>query len=224
MGLVKFNSLTLQIDQVPDGHVIVPETEISSLRAVGNSYNLLKSKIPTGVTEDQLPTLVEKGQRYDGISQEKSTFQKQYEETTAKLKGFENIPQDFKVETWNKYKQDEAIRGRQSKIAELTEQVKKNVKEKHGVDLPTIDNRFIPQDRMSTFDPESKTAIDDLTKILDDAHTEQMNFVQKISSSGIPPTMPAGIAKQAGALPQIQNPVNGDVVNENQLKVGRFRF
>lgn len=226
MGLVKFNSLTLQIEQVPDGHVIVPESEIASLRATGNSYSLLKSKIPAGVSEDQLSVLIEKGQRYDGVSQEKTTLQKQFEETTAKLKGFENIPQDFKVETWNKFKADEASRTRQSKIDALTEQVKKTVKEKHGVDLPVIDQRFIPQDRMSAFDPDSKTALDDLTKILDDAHTEQMNFVQKISSSGIPSTIPAGqAAPAAGGKPApFENPANGDRVSATELHVGGFRI
>lgn len=187
MGLVKFNNTTLNVDGVPDGAVILDGAQYSKLTDVGNAYALLKSKMPIGVDENQLSTLVEKGQRYDTVVAESAQLKTSTAELSTKLKAFDNMPADFTIEKWNKDRQVEKQTVFNQKIASLTEKVVASLKKEHPDKTPpTIDPRFMPQDKISAFNPDAEGAVDAWAKLMDEGWQEQTAFLQKQAASGVP--------------------------------------
>ena len=223
MGLVKYGQQTLNIAEIPDGHMVISESDFNSLRGSQNAYLSLKSKIPVGIDESQLSALVEKGSRFDTVNTELSNMKGEKTQLQQKLDGFKNIPEGFSPEKWNKFVQRETAEVRQGKLDKLTAKVYEKVKEVTKQDM-TVDPRFIDQEKLSSFDPDSPTAFDDYYKILDAAHTAQQDFVQKSVGNAPPPTVGVG-AVPPGAKNQqpYQNPGKADSVNPNSaVQVGGF--
>ena len=98
MGLVRFGAQTLNIEQVPDGHVIVTDSELANLRNVQNSYLTLKSSIPPGVDVTQIQSIVEKGQRYDGEAKLRADAEKKIGDLNISLQQYSNMPKEFSME------------------------------------------------------------------------------------------------------------------------------
>lgn len=178
MGLVKYGQQTLNIDVVPDGHVIVPESEYLNLKNILNAHLGLKSKIPPGIEEEKLTLTLDKGIHYDELENKYKQLQAQAREYEQKLNSYMNIPKDFNIDKWNYYVAREKAEIRQAKIKELTNRVLEDVKSKTGVTYE-IDERFINKEAYEKFDPDSDNAFEEWYKILDDAHTEQQNFLKK---------------------------------------------
>jgi len=226
MGLLKFGNQTLNIAEVPDGHIIIPEGDYINFRNINNAYLALRSKLPVGVNESEFAVLADKGLKYDPLSQEHQGIKTKYTELETKLKEFSNIPKEFTVERWGKFVQQESDAAWSKKIDTLTQKVKATVKEKMGIDI-NIDNRFIPADVLETFNPDDRDAEEQWTKILDKAHTEQQEFIRKsVDGGSIPsgrvgdtnlPNMPNIDSKLAG------NKVAGDFVGADGGRVGQLR-
>jgi hypothetical protein len=217
MGLVKFGQLTLSVDQIPDGHVVVPESELVRLKGADNAYLSLKSKIPYGVAEDQLGSLLEKGARFDAELSQRQKFEKELGDASKKLEGFSNLPKDFSLENYNRLVADEKDRIWQGKIADLTRQVEEKVEKELHVKVK-VDPRFIDQSKLEAFDPDSKTAFDDWYKILDEAHTAQENFVKDMAGKTPPaPGSAAQPIQQGLNVPPSAGPK--DVISSTALRL-----
>src|SRR3990172_9021167 len=119
MGLVKFGATTVNIAEVPDGHIIISEADHTNLKRSGDAYLLLKSKIPIGVNESDLPGLVERGQRYDTLNSEFGQSKTKVQELTTQLTAFKDMPSGFSKERWNELTTAEAKRVRDAKIQDL---------------------------------------------------------------------------------------------------------
>lgn len=191
MGKVKFGNLILDIEQVPDGHVIVAESSYNTLKSGHDGYSVLKSKLPLGINEDQLSSLAEKGQRYDQLDVQHKELQGKFGETQKALEGFQNIPKEFSIDRWNSFIKREQAEVRQGKIKELTNKVYERVRKE--LDLKSEDNsiivdpRFYPQDAVVAFDPDAKDAEQQWYDILDKGHDAQLDFVKNMANKATPP-------------------------------------
>jgi uncharacterized protein (DUF342 family) len=184
---VKFGQVTLNVDNVPDGHIIISEAEHANLKQSANALFLLKSKIPVGVDENQLSVLVEKGQRHDTLAQELDTHKKNVTSLTEKLNKFSNIPEGFSVEQWNKDRTKEKMEMRAGQFAEIEKSAFKEIETKFKI-KPNIDKRFLPN--LDEFDVTAKDAVEQYVKILDKAHTDQAEFVKNLQTK--PNSEPVG--------------------------------
>lgn len=221
MGLVKFGQQTLNIDNIPDGSIIVSEQEYNQLRSQSNGYLLLKSKIPVGVDETQIPALLEKGSRYDQKDKEFVELSKAKADIEARLQAFNNMPKDFSIDKWNQYvkKEQDEVFSRQ--IDDLTKKVYERVEKETGVKY-VVDFRFIPADVLKTFDPSAKDAEEKWYKILDDAHTEQLKFIESSLNQSIP--LPAQVGKAGAGDGSTEPPQRrlADIVADDKVRVGRL--
>ena len=177
MGLVKFGSQTLNIPEAPDGHILIAESEVNSLKAVKNDHLILKSKIPAGIPESEIATLVEKGSRFDAINTELNTAKGQVTQLQTDLKKFDNMPKDFSVDKWKADRTRESDEIWQGKIDVLTKDVMTEVEKEFGQKFE-IDMRFIDPAKLEIFDPDGKDSKKEWRQLLDEAHTAQENFIR----------------------------------------------
>jgi len=224
MALVKFGAQTLNVEGIPEGHIIVAESEISRLRDVNNAYSLLKSRVPPDVDESQIANLVEKGRRHDTIVTELSTTKSQLTDTQTKLSGFANIPKEFTVERWNNFVKSEQATIRQQKLDELTKNVLTEVEKEFGRKF-VVDPRFIPAETLANFNVDDSDAQKKWRDILDNAHTEQVNFLQKMGTDVVPPTPRTGDVNDLNTRVGItgNDPTQypkGDIVSDTGVRVG----
>jgi hypothetical protein len=180
MALVKFGQLTLNVENVPDGHMIVSEAEFNTMKQASNALFSLKSKIPVGIDESQLGVLIEKGQRHDTIAQELINTQKSVTGLTEKVNKFSNIPEGFSAEQWNKDRNTEKMNARASKLAVLEKQVFDKVEQQHKV-RPQVDKRFVTG--LDEIDLDAKNAFDLVYEAYDKGHTAQQEFVKNMSQT-----------------------------------------
>src|SRR5882672_3250750 len=221
MGLVKFGAQTLQIDAVPDGHIILTESELSTLRAANNNLLTLKSRIPPGVDETALHILIEKGSRYDTMVAEKATLESKVTDLNSKVSSFSSMPQDFTADKWNKYVNQEKMAVRQNKLNGLTEKVKERLKAENKL-FEEVDARFLPS-TAETFNPDDSEAVDKWLKILDEGHTAQENFVKTHNIQNPPPPDGKGGQQRAGSpLVDNRSATTDDIVTETEMRVGGF--
>lgn len=186
MGLVKFNNTTLNVDGLPDGAVVITGEQHSSFQQAQNAYTILKSKLPIGISEDQIATLTEKGQRYDTVNAELAQKNTKIAELTAQVDGFKNIPQGFTIEKWNQDRQREANETRQVQLADLTKKVADAIKkESPDRTLPKVDERFLPADKVKSFDPTSANAVDVWAGILAEGFRAQTEFAKSLGVDSI---------------------------------------
>lgn len=186
MGLVIFGSQTLNIPEAPDGHILIAQNEVNRLRSVDNEYKVLRSKIPVGVNESDIATLVEKGSRFDALNTELTTTKSQVTTLQTDLKKFDNMPKDFSVEKWTADRKRESDELWQGKIDVLTKDVLAEVEKEFGQKFE-IDTRFIDPAKLDAFDPDGKDAKKEWRVILDEAHTAQENFIrQRVEGIGLP--------------------------------------
>lgn len=226
MGIVKFNNTSLNIEQVPDGHVIITQAELDSISSLRNELNLIKSYLPPGVDKGQLGGLVEKGQRFDPLNTEHQTLKSQVTDLTAKLSQYSNLPKEFSVEKWNSYVNKEQMENRNVKLNELTQRALAKAKEVVGVDVK-VDQRFIPSDVLQNFDVNAPDAQDKWYKVLDDAHTKQQEFIKENLNNVTPVSTPVGAGgsgngQQATSTPPMRGTPAGDVVSDTGLSVQKF--
>jgi len=230
MALVKFGQQTLNIDGVPEGMMIISESDVTRLRATNNAYDLLKSRLPVNVSEEEYGDLIEKGKRYAALSEKLDKTSDELKNTKTELGKFSNLPKDFSVEQWNKDRQRDADAVFASKIDKLTAGVYEKIKKELGVDIQ-VDPRFIPADTLETFDPDAADAADKWYQILDNAHTEQEKFLQS-HGGNLPPTPAVG---QPGQTPEGATPPPvglripgatqfnpGDRVSDGGVRVGKL--
>ena len=195
MGLVKFGAQTLSIVEIPDGHVVISDSELANLRLVNNSYLTLKASIPPGVEPSQVASILEKGQRYDSETKLRIEAERKTGELENQLKQFSNIPKEFKVEEWNRYVKQEQTAKRTAKVNELTQEVYKQVKEKNGVDI-SVDERFFPSNEVEAFDPFAQDANEKWYKIVEKAYDAQQEFITKQSGNFVPSAETVGSGGQ----------------------------
>lgn len=222
MGLVKFNNQTLSIPEVPDGLVLMPENEVATLRSQQNEFLSLKSRIPVGVDQTQLGLLIEKGQRFDSETAERTKASAKIAELEKNIAQFSSLPKDFSADKWNAYVKQEQEGIRSKKLSELTAKVKAEVKEKFKVDIE-VDPRFIDSQKVQAFDPDAQNAYQEWYAIMDEAHTAQTDFIQKTAAGASPANEPVGGARAAGTDLNIGDrhtkgdQVSGDGVRMRQL-------
>lgn len=203
MGIVKYNNTNLTVEGVPDGSMIITPEQHTAYTQTQNAYTLLKSKMPIGVSENDLALLVEKGQRFDSLNTEFSTTKTKLTETETKLAGFKNIPEGFSVEKWNQLTAKEKAEVRSGQITQLTKAVEDKLKKDYPDKTPpTIDQRFLPADKVATFDPTAADAQDKWAAILGEGFTAQNEFLNRIVSNGVTPPVIGG-----GSIPA---PVNNN--------------
>lgn len=187
MGIVKFNNTTLTVDGVPDGSMIVTAEQYQAYSQTQNAYTLLRSKMPIGVDENQLAVLVEKGQRYDNINTELSTTKTKLTEVSTKLDGLKNIPEGFTPEKWNAYTAKEKAEIRSGQITTLTKAVQEKLKKDFPDRTPpTIDQRFLPADKVAAFDPSVADAQDKWALILGEGFQAQNEFLKSTGLQALP--------------------------------------
>jgi len=208
MGLVKFNNTTLSVEGLPDGAVVITGEQLAGYQQVQNAYTMLKSKLPIGVSEDQLASLTEKGQRFDQTFQELAQTKTQFGELKTQIDGFKNIPKDFTIEKWNQLTSKEQQEIRSGKLTELTKQVADKLqKEAPDRTLPKIDNRFLPQDKVKAFDPDAQGAVDQWAQILGEGFQAQQEFAKTLQKENVPsPILGGGPQPTPG-----NNDNNGDM-------------
>lgn len=226
MGLVKFGNQTLSIDAIPDGHVVIADSEIANLRNSQNAYLLLKSKIPVGVDESSIPTVLEKGSKFDSTVAELTGVKTKLTETEGKLTKFANIPQDFTPEKWNQYKSVEADSVFASKFEKISGKVYERVKKEDGVDIK-VDERFIDPIKLESWKPDDPQAEIQLYDILKEGYAAQVDFINKSQGSINPGGAPAAPALGANLAPQptlspMPNPASMDRSDAGGMKVTRF--
>ena len=220
MGLVKYNNQTLSIPEVPDGMVIMQESEVGVLRAQANDFLGLKSKIPVGLDVSQLSTVIEKGQRYDAAVAEQGSLKAKVTELETNIAQFSNLPKDFKPEKWNNYVQQEQSQIRAGKLTDLTNKVREKVKTEMKIDA-IVDPRFIDQAKLQAFDPDAEGAFDKWYGILDEAHTAQQEFVSNKALGGTPPPEPPGGLGGHDNPPHVGG-TPGDRASEGGVKLQGF--
>jgi hypothetical protein len=220
MGLVKFNKTTLNVENVPDGHEIISESELIQLRQTRDALSLLKSKIPVGVDESKLGEIIEQGQRYPTIAQELATHKTSVADLTGKLSKFQNIPAEFDVVKWNSYVNKEKEEQWTVKFNETKKLAFDKIEQEFKV-RPVIDDRFVPMDKVKALNLEDKKAVDSLVDIYNDAHTAQQEFVKSITGGNIqsPHAVGGGEVRPAGA-PQAGKV--GDLVGEEGSALRHF--
>jgi len=220
MGLVKFGQLTLNVEQIPDGHEVVSSADLANLRNAQNSYALLKSKIPVSVNENQLAELTDKGSRYDSIAQQLEAERTSATQLKAEVAKFSNIPKDYSKERWDTFVNQEQQQKIDASKNALTQKVYQNIESKLGVKVK-IDDRFLPQDKVKGFDFTAQDAEAKWAVILDEAHTAQENFIKELSGNApitqqqvgqIQTPIPAGVPKTGPA----------DAVGETGARVQKF--
>jgi hypothetical protein len=225
MALVKFGQQTLNIDGVPDGHILVSESEVSQLRQVKDAYALLKRNIPIDVEEGQLASFVERGRRYDDVEKSRKDLETHSKSLEEKLQKLGKLPEGFSQERWNKYVQREQDEIFQSKIDTLTQKVYEKVQKELGVKV-SIDPRFIDPSKLDSFNPDDPKAEETWYQILDEAHTAQESFV-KSQVSELTPSTPSGITPQTTGTPVSSvhspgSPMPGDKITDNGAVAGAF--
>ena len=204
MGLVKFNGQTFNVDQIPDGHLVVSEQEFQALSGAKNALLSLKSRIPVGISEADVQTLLEKGQRFDSLNTEFTGIKTKLTETEGKLGQFANIPQDFKKEEWDRYRKREQSELRQGKLSTITQQAIEKAEKVTGIKGIKVDPRFYDASKLEALNVDATDAVDVMYKILDEAHTAQSNFMKEMQGSG-PLNVPAvggkldTVSEQGGA-------------------------
>lgn len=185
MGLVKFGHQTLNIENVPDGHILVSEQELKSLKDASNAFFMLNSKIPVGVEQDKIGEYVQRGQRYDTIAKERDELFAKSQDIEKKLQQYQNLPKDFDAERWNNYVNAEQKAIRQEKLNKLMTDALAKAEKDTGVKY-SVDPRFIKSEILEKLDVDAKDALDVMYKTLDEAHTAQQEFIQKSISQNIP--------------------------------------
>lgn len=229
MGQVKFNNTLLSIEQIPDGHVVVSESELNAMKSVQGAYQLLKSKMPIGVSENDLATLVEKGQRFDQLNKDFTDTKAALDTTKGELTKFSNIPKEFSVDKWNGFVNQEKQQIWLGNWEKVQKQAREEFKKKNNYDIPEIDPRFYPDD-VESFNFEDRNAIDNMIALMDKAHTEQVNFLQKATGNMAPSPAPVGGSQpnpvnmiMAGQDRQpVNQPQGRDIVSDTQMHVGGF--
>jgi hypothetical protein len=191
MGLVKYNNITLNIAEIPDGNMVISEKQFNDMVAIGNRYLDINSRLPVGVPIENLGSIVEKGQKYDSTVQELTGHKTKVTELQTKLDGFKDIPQDFKKSEWERLKMKETSDLRQVKVTELKKKVFEKVEKEFKVKAREPDQRFVDKDALEKLDVNSATAVDDLFKILDKALDVQDEFIKSIGGV-IPQPEPVG--------------------------------
>lgn len=202
MGLVKFGQQTLTIDTVPDGSIILSESDYRRMTDTSNAYLSLKSRIPVGVDETQLGVLVEKGQRYDTVNQELVNTKTSLTDVQKKLETASvKLPEGFTTEKWNQLTQREQKEIRDGKISVHTKNVmEKLAKENPNVPAPEVDSKFLPADKVASFDPDAQNAEQTWATILAEGYKAQTEFLKKHQSS-VPPTPDLGGAGGGSPAP-----------------------
>ena len=185
MGLVKFNNTTLNVEGLPDGAVVITGEQLSSYTQVQNAYTILKSKLPIGISEDQLASLTEKGQRFDQVSNELAQLKISATELKTQVEGFKNIPQGFTPEKWNQLVAKEQNEIKLGKITGLTKSIAEKL-QKESKTLPKVNERFLPQDKVKSFDPDAPDAEAKWAQILSEGFQEQTKFAQELSAEQFP--------------------------------------
>ena len=203
MGIVKFGQQNLSIEQVPDGHVIVSESEFTSMKQSKDALWTLRSKIPVGIDENQIANLIDKGARFDNIAQETGGLKTKISELQGNLDKFSNMPKDFSPEKWDGYIKKEVSEKRSGKFSELSQKVLSGVEKEIGVKF-TVDERFIPPEIRNSFDPFKDGAEKEWKDILDKAHTAQQDFIKNQLESTITPQKKIG-DQEPGARTLVQN-------------------
>jgi len=194
MGLVKFGQQTLNIENVPDGSIIIPESDYRGFNDIRNAYQSLKARLPIGVDETQIGVLIEKGQRFDAINGELSTTRTTLADAQEKLKtASQKLPEGFTPEKWNGYVQREQKEARQQALSALTKAVKdKLAKENPSVPPPEVDERFLPADQVSAFDPSASDAEPKWAAIMAAGYKAQVEFMNKAQSTTPPAASAVG--------------------------------
>jgi hypothetical protein len=203
MGLVKFGQQTLNIENVPDGHILVSEAELKSIRDAANSYYSLNSSIPVEIDRGKVGELAARGSRYDSIVKEREELAAKLNDLEKQLGQYKDIPEGFSKEKWNNYVQTEQKAIRQGKLDKLMADALAKAEKETGVKY-SVDPRFVPTDVINNFDVEATDALDNMYKILDGAHTAQQEFIQKQMSVNLP-NKPLGGAEPPpadGGVPQ----------------------
>lgn len=218
MGIVKFGQQNLSIEQVPDGHIIISDNEFARMRDGSNAYLSLRSKIPTGIAEDQISPLIDKGLKFDNTSQEVGSLKTKISELEGNLNKFSNIPKDYTPEKWDSFVKKETTEKRSAKFAELSQKALVDVEKEFGVKF-VVDERFIPADIRNGFDPFKDGADKEWKDILDKAHTEQQNFIQNQLETNLP--SPSKVGNQLDTK-GILAPNKGDIADFSQTKIGGF--
>jgi hypothetical protein len=231
MSTVKFGEQVLNIDGIPEGHMIVPEAEISRLRGVSNGYSLLKSRIPLDVDEADLGKLVEKGKRYDVLAAKLDKTAGELKTSQANLAKHSELPEGYSEERWNKFVQQENDSVFAEKIRGLTEKAYARVEKEMGVKIE-VDHRFIPADILESFDPDDKDDEKKWYEIVDNENIEEEKLIKKSSEGAAPPTPSVG-EPGAGTPPEpvpfsgihqggAEHRPQGDRVTEGGINVGRI--
>lgn len=225
MALVKFGQQTFSIDGVPDGHVIVPEGELSRTSKIADSYAMLKKNIPVDIREEEIASFIDRGRRYDDTMKSFEESKKQLEATKGELGKLSNIPKDFSKERWDKFVQQEQDELFQTKIDALTKKVSEKVEKEFGVKA-TIDPRFINPEKLQSFNPDDEKAFDNWYAIMDEAHSAQESFLKDhFNVDSAPSAKPIVAADQRIAMPTIPN-LGGkhpkDSVGDQGVVVGGF--
>jgi hypothetical protein len=197
MGLVKFGQTTLNVAEIPDGHIVISDAQFQAMKGAENNYLALKASIPYGVDMSQLSTIVEKGSRFDAISTELNTVKQQLGATTQKLQGFSNLPADFSLDEYKALKNEHAIYERGAALEDLFAKTAKYVEETHRVKMPTVDLRFVDEEALNAIDPKAVDAPAKMAIIFDKAHSAQQEFVAKMGGT---PSQPATQVQQGAPL------------------------
>jgi hypothetical protein len=219
MGLVTFGQTKLQIDAIPDGHVVISENDFQRLNGVNNALLLLKSKIPAGIDESQLPTLLEKGQKFDALNQELTNVVKTRTDLETSLSKFKDMPKDFSADKWNAFVNKEKTETRKAKLDSIMQEAYKGIGEKLNVkDLSKlkVDDRFLPKE-IAELDLNDPNATQKVADYLGVGYKEQQNFIQQ-ATGVVPPKQPA----PGGASGQVP-PQTGDKVGPDGVTVGQFK-
>lgn len=214
MGLVKFGAQTLNIDNVGDGHIIIPESEYNTMRQAKNSFDGLKNRIPAGVNELDLQTLIEKGQRYDSTLQELTTTKDKLSKSDEKLRTATNLPEGFSVDKWNSYTKAEQDAIRKGKLDALTKTVIEEAEKKAGVKI-SVDERFYDAQKVAAFNPDAPDAKEQWNKITESAYDAQLDFLRKQSTSPTQSTAPKSNVEGA------EKKLN-DTVSDSNIQVARL--
>ncbi len=229
MGMVKFGQLTLNVADIPDGHIVIPEQQYQQLKGAENQYLTLKSSIPYGVDMSQLPTIVDKGSRFDTTVNELNTVKQQLGAATQKLQGFSNLPADFSLDEYKALKQDQAMYKRGQQMEDLFAKTSKFVEETYHVKMPNVDLRFVDDAELDAIDPNAADAPAKMALVFNKAHTAQQEFVAKFG--GVTRTGDSTVAHGAPANPNLrfQPPASlrdvrplGDIVDESHMVIQRL--
>lgn len=222
MGLVKFNQTTLNVEGVPDGSVIVTGQEATDMVRIRNEHALIQSYLPVGITAGpQLGALIEKGQKYDPLAQKLTDAETAKTAAEAKLAKFSDVPQDYSKNEWERLKGNEQRAIRDGKRKAVTDKVMATLERATGQKI-VIDERFIDQQKLATFDFDAQNAEELWAAVLNDAHTAQENLIKQVTH-GIPagPTSTQPITPEPAPVTHGMSSGGkvGDVVGDNGIIV-----